>query len=285
MAALLAACDGAKPRAEPAPVVTAKRENPSAPPAYEAAIARGLSYLDASRAHVSSLQWLFVDYLQRKFGLDPRFAAVNTLRAPPTTGTEALHFRVHERIAFPDQLVDRLPLAEADPMSRVVMAAAHCDHIPVFAEFAAELEQMIARSDYDLTHAALALQLTAENGCAVLPAARVVAVRAELAQGMAKLAADPKTSWDLRYEALALLFYTGHAETVRSEWLDRIVSEQQADGGWLGDRAAPLSNDHSSVLAIWALLEAARPQAPRLPLLRRPSAAQGHGATNVQPRL
>lgn len=237
-------------------------------PTTDQSLTKGLNYLDHSNK-VSPLQWLLMDYLARKFDLDSKFLAANRQFQPPTEPQATVEYQVYKRIAFPDQLVDTLPPSDNDPTNRMVVAALHCDHIPLPADFAQLLQSNADAGDYQLTHVAFSLERMNENGCP-LPEDQDQKLRQQLKTGLLSIIQNSQTIPDLRYEALAMLMHIGFRNEVKQPWIDQVVREQSDDGGWQ-DRADSPSNDHATVLAIWAILEYSRPDAPPEPMLHHPA--------------
>jgi hypothetical protein len=234
----------------------------------EQAITKGLSYLRHTSDTVSPFQWLLLDYLQRKFELDPFFSASGKTIEPPTGRFDVVEFNIQTRIAYPDKLINSLPIEGASPMRQMVMAATHCDYIPLSPNFDKLLQKNIESGGYDLTHVAYSLERMKENGCA-LPAEQNI--RSLVAKRIAALITDKQTSRDLRYESVALLMHMHRRDLVKPQWIDQIVTEQQPSGGWKVNLSDEGSNDHATVLALWALLEYMNPDAPNEPVLRRPA--------------
>ncbi|MES2970905.1 MAG: hypothetical protein V4702_01115 [Patescibacteria group bacterium] len=235
---------------------------------YEAAVSRGLEYLRNNESKVSPLQWLMLDYLQRKFELDTYFSAATKTIKPPETEPDASDFRIHSRIAYPDKLVDSLPLDGASPMRQMMMAATHCDRIPLPQHFDELLRKNIEAGGYDLTHVAYSLERMQENGCP-LPDKQDKQIREQVAGRIAALVTAPNTSPDLRYEAITFLMHMRRRDLVKPEWIDQIVAEQQSDGGWKVTKNAQASNDHATFLAVWGILEYSHSDARSEPVLRR----------------
>lgn len=242
----------------------------SKPAAYETSINTGLAYLKDNEEQIAYSQWFILDYLQRKYGLDEAFSARNREISPPQEEDSLQEFHVHKRIAYPDQLINELPLEGASSMRQMMMMAAHCDHIPLPADYEQLVRKNIQAGDYDMTHVAFSLERMKENGCA-FPAELDKELRDDVSQRMVDLAKDISTKPDLRYEAVAFLMHMGRRDLVQAEWIKQIVQQQQPDGGWKVNHEDSASNDHATVLALLALLEYSRPNAPNEPMLRRPN--------------
>ncbi len=235
---------------------------------YQTAVQRGLDYLRDPSTQVAPMQWLLMDYLQRKFGLDSYFSATGKDIKPPTDPLDATEFQIHRRIAYPNQQINTLPMEGASPMRQMMMAATHCDHMPLPLEFDKLLQSNIDAGSYELTHVAYSLERMAENGCP-LPDEEDTQMRQQVAERMVSLATDQETIPDLRYESIAFLMHMHRRDLVQPEWIDQIVAQQQSDGGWKITTGAQASSDHATVLALWALLEYINPDTPNEPVLRR----------------
>lgn len=236
---------------------------------YEKSVERGLDYLDRNSGQVSPLQWLILDYLDRKFSLGPRFEFAKRHIQPPNEALDAEDFKIHKRIAQPDQLVDKLPYEEAPPIRKMMMAATHCDHIPLPRDYEQLLQQNLELGDYNMTHVSYSLERMQENGCS-LPKEQDSELRDTVSARMAELIKKTDAKAELRYEAVAFLINMGRPELITTDMVDKIVTEQQADGGWKISNDSPASSDHATVLALWALLEYSQPNAPKVPVIRRP---------------
>ncbi len=236
---------------------------------YRAAISRGLEYLDTHAETVQPFQWLWIDYLQRRFNLDPKFAAANRTIPAGSDEQEQSEYDIHKRVAFPNALIDKLPYDSAEPGRQMMMAATHCDHIPLPHNFEDLLKRNLKAGGYDLTHLPYSLMVMAENGCGLAERDNQALLN-PAANAIAKLAANPKTIRDLRYEAVMMLMHMGRRELVKPAWLDQMLREQQADGGWKLSADESDSNDHATMLAVWALLEYTQPDAPAKVMIRRP---------------
>lgn len=239
----------------------------------DTAIHKGLDY---EKAHISSILpdiRLMFDYLERKYGIDQVFSAATTPILSPAIaqGQDPAQFMALRRIAYPDSLVTSLPDAQGDTQSQMLMAAANCDHIALPADYKDLVEHNLISGKYDLTHVELALKLLTENNCAYFTSPEIKDVRDRVAAGMAKLAANPETKADLRYESIALLLDMGRSDLVPHSWLLQIISEQLPTGGWSDSRGSNTPNDHTTLLAVWTLLQLSHPTAPNEPMIRRPN--------------
>jgi hypothetical protein len=60
---------------------------------------------------------------------------------------------------------------------------------------------------------------------------------------------------DISTEAIAMLFYTNNDSMVREEMINNLLSNQLTGGGWSYSSGSESVSLHTSVLAMWVLLE------------------------------
>lgn len=233
------------------------------PPSYNFAINQSISYLRTNLESVDPLNRLILDYLQRAYNLDHVFSNEKTPIPPPQELQEAKEFSTFQRIVLPNQSVNTLPLDQADPMSQMMMQAANCDHIPIQPDFGELVVSNIRMGKYYLTHVAFSLQRMQENGCKYFSLQHEQAIRQEVTEGMSALVKDTRTSQDLRYEAIAFLMDIGHRDQIQKTSIDEMTQHQLPNGSWSND-------DHTTILALWSLLEYTRPNTPKEPMIRIP---------------
>lgn len=241
-----------KPASLPPPAMTA-----------EQAITKAQQYLLDNSESITPQVRIFLDFLHRKFALNEKFSGqispINT--SDPEKGVE-FELLALRRIAYKDSLITDL-----GPNPTLLARGANCDHIPLPSNISSVLQQEIDKGEYELTHAALSMQFMEELGCTVENAD---ALWTQAINGMTKMVSDEKIQPDLRYECFAFLLYMGYQDSVKLEWINQIIPEQLLDGGWAIEHNDIKSNDHSTLLALWALLEYSRPNTPDEPLIRRP---------------
>lgn len=239
-------------------------------PAEQKAVIKAEKYLIDNLGVVAAEQRLILDYLQRKFDLDSKLSA-NT--SPITVRSDADNYplEIHfiERIAYPEKLVTIKPRNVLDPMSWVTVYSANCDHTPLPKDFWTKVKQNYLQGGYEMTHIVLALSFMKDNGCTIPDEAEEI--EREVIAAMARLADDPATNADLRYESIAFIMLAGSYDTVKGEWIEKVLSEQRPDGSWSFTLNDGRSNDHATTLALWAIFEYKNPNKPYEPFIRRPS--------------
>ncbi len=238
----------------------------------EKAIQKAQDHLVVRISFAGTSERIFFSYLQRKFDLP---AVLGTQGPPmdlhedPMTYPEQTHFLA--RIAYPDRVVNLPPnKAGLDDNAKITnIYSVNCDVMPLPNNFWATMKQSVTLGDYYMAHVALALAFMKDNDCLVPPIA--ADMKSEVEQNMVKLADNPATIADLRYEAIAFLYLSGRSDLVKSNWIDQIVSEQRQDGGWSEKIGGTKVDYHATLLALWALLEYSRPDTAYEPLIQRPA--------------
>ncbi|MBS1151951.1 MAG: hypothetical protein H6Q89_3649 [Myxococcaceae bacterium] len=231
-----------------------------------------MQYFVARDAKADPISLLFLDYVRRKHALtalDPIVDHLKNAKADPTHPDVQLmlHLRTYARLADPSAAPSAQDVESANsPLDRMALEALYCDRDGPKDGLLERLRETAAAGKYYLTHAALYTGWAVENGC--LEAAPAKALQAELAQKMSVLIAAEGGPTDLAIEAMAFLFYVGHRELVRPEWIQQVRAAQRKDGGWTHGPASAPTNDHSSFLALWVLLDATRPNTADRPWLR-----------------
>lgn len=232
-------------------------------------IIRAQEYLKSSIGKVGVEQRLLLDYLQRKYDLDKALGAEQNpfpITENPRTYPQEVNFLA--RISYPNKIVTVPPRSIVDGPALTNIYSANCDHIALPPSFWPTMEQNYQAGGYSLTHVALALAFMRDNSCEV-PAARSD-LKSKVLAGMVKLADNPATNPDLRYEAIAFLGLSSDFTEINSKWVDAITEAQQENGSWI-DASDRQNSDHTTVLALWALLEYSKPNVPYEPLIHRPS--------------
>jgi hypothetical protein len=235
----------------------------------ERAVIKAQEYLEKSLKSVQPEQRLTLDYLQRKFDINETFAAEKSpivIYKNPLTFPQEIHFLA--RIAYPNELVNQAPRSAVDGPTLTNIFSANCDHLSLPQNFWSTMEANKKMGGYYLTHTALALAFMKDNSCQIPP--KETELLMQTIEGMVNLASSSGTTPDLRYEAVAFLGLNGRSDLIESSWIEKIVAEQEEDGSWLYEEDIK-NSDHTTVLALWALLEYMHPNSPYEPIIRRAS--------------
>lgn len=228
---------------------------------------RAETYLQERGTALDPAMVLILDYLDRRFALPwvrPAVARARELKdgcaeQPGATPDACKASRIPDAFT---RLID--PTARLTPeqiaalpntLDMFTATGLYCRTNGLPATFLQDVEGRLLKDDYDPPHAALGLQWAIEQGCLDPGTADVAAVRERVLDGLVEVAED--VPQDRAIESVALLAYTGGWARVRRAWLQTIAGAQRKEGGW-GEPGQALSNDHTTTLALWVLLEATR---------------------------
>jgi hypothetical protein len=234
-----------------------------APISREQAIPKAQEYLLRNLDDVDPTLRLMLDFLYRKFSIDNKFSGqVNHIDTSANDPLVQDELKAIERIAYKDTLVKDLG---SNPS--LIAQAANCDKIRLPSNISSVLQQEIDKGGVELTHAFLSMQFMKELDCTV---SNADSLRQQMVDGMINIARNGKDDKDIRYECIAFLLYAGKYEAIDPSWIDQIYTEQSQDGGWKVSQNDATTNNHPTVLALWALLEYTRSDVPYEPIIHLP---------------
>lgn len=235
---------------------------------YQQTIDRAQKYFFGPIVTIESAQGLMLDYLYRQYRISEEFNAdVSPVMNTETDPVSQQEIAALMRIAYPDSLATGL--GQSPSVSAV---AANCDHIPPANDFTARMQSDLDKGGYEASHVALGLRIMSNLGCQ-LPT-NAAAMEAQAIRSMKQNIQDPETLADLRYESLAFLSLLGRQNEIQQEWIDQLIAEQNNDGGWRRGLTDNLSDQHATMLALWAVLGYANPQANGEPVIHPPDRSQ-----------
>lgn len=224
------------------------------------AVERGRSYL-RTRLADQPAGLTFAYMLHRRFRVDDfgdapeayeKLVLAPSTKSSPPKGA----LRLFRRLLFPDSPFDEADVAELQiDFDEVTARALHCSASDLPPSFGERLREDALRGGYHLTHVGLALGWMRDNGC-TWPVERELVD--EWVDQMSLVAAGPPG--DLSFEAAAVLRYLGHRERVPATFDEILLENQNPDGGWSVSGEAADSHWHTTILALWALLEEMVPE-------------------------
>ena len=233
------------------------------PKRADEAIAKAEAFLRA-RTSFPPGELAVVDYIGRKFHLawaNARIAAVdvNQFASDP--------WNDFSRLLKPDFLPPREDIFNrAGTIDGMSLTALYCDKYGLPGDYNSVLEKGFAGDDYWPTHTALAVGWAAENNC-IVPK-EYEQLRPTIRDAILRTITRHSQVDDIFAESIALLYYSGLRQDVQIAWLAKLVNAQLSDGGWSAEPFPMKSNSHTTVLALWGLLEARNPNAPRIKWVR-----------------
>lgn len=145
----------------------------------------------------------------------------------------------------------KAPLAQVQLMpgiDRVTAAALYCDCYGLPETFFSDVNDMAYNEGYGLTHSVLALSIIKDRKCKYDTVAYNTALNT-LVPMLQSCVENVHPDTDMGIEAIVMLYITGNGAKVKAGWINAILKAQLPDGSWN-------RKDHTTVLALWALLEA-----------------------------
>jgi hypothetical protein len=281
----------------PAPVTQATGGDwpwPGDPRPYEASpqaknIDLALRYLLLDNDPDRWMNLAVLDYLQRKFGLHARYS-IASMYVPADQPWMKVEVAVpFGRLASPFHKHDPGGAAEnVKDFVKAMEVGLYSDRFPPPPDFVTrlrgELEEHRGKGgihDYAVTHHALAFHWMTENNVAWKYEGSK-GLRPEFGNALAEIVTRNGPDKDVSYEAMAFLQYMGLRSMVKQEWIGAAAAAQRPDGGWGYKPDTGPSHGHPTVLALWALLENALPDAPAVTWVQRTeediSSTAGKGA-------
>jgi hypothetical protein len=227
------------------------------PDSLDVAIQRSVAYFQAHPASLSNDLYLLYHFLHRKFGL-PLPMTKDDFLLEAKADPERFQFlqpylRILEKTAF-----RRSYLNEQGTLDDLTLAGIWYDRLRPRKLLESRIAGMDFMDDYQVTHAYLAICILRQDFHAHVDSAlhkRVLARMMEIAQPHDWFA-------DINIEAVALLHFGGDAGGLQKPVIGRILAQQKGDGLW---EDVPGENRreavHTTMLALWALLEYRHPGA------------------------
>lgn len=224
-------------------------------------------------------RWLnlaVLDYLQRKFGLHPRYS-INSMYVPADQpwmkADEAVPFG---RLASPFHQHNPGDAPEdARDFVKAMVVGLYADRFPPPPDYVtrlrAELEANRGKGgmhDYAVVYHALAFHWMMENNVAWKYEGGK-GLRPEFANAMVEIITRNGPDKDVSFASMAFLQYMGFRSLVKPEWIDAVAAAQRSNGGWGYKPDTGPSHGHPTMLALWALLEHALPDVPAVTWVQR----------------
>ena len=212
----------------------------------DGAIARAEGFLQQRGVAVDPLMTYVLARLERRYGLTWTSEHRRLVLAQAPASAQV---RLFARLVDPGVRLDPVALATlTNESDRIILSALYCPELG--APSPEVVGRFAAKGGTDVSHAALALQWSVENGC--LSAHALETLRRQIVLGLVEEAARAPAA-DVGIEAMAMLDYVGASERIAPTWVEAVLASQHADGGW-GERPGDPSNDHTTVLALWVVL-------------------------------
>jgi len=137
--------------------------------------------------------------------------------------------------------------------NEITLKSLYCGDYPVEANFLEILRSEADKDGYNLTHSLLALQWLKENDC--IDSEKNKKTEEYFIRKSIELINSAKEFDDLTIEAIAFVQYAGYHGLISEKWIQKIIALQQKDGGWKWSSKHGKTSEHTSVVALWVLLE------------------------------
>lgn len=225
-------------------------------PPRDRAIERAVAYLKANEMRLEPSVLLLADYLRRRYRRDDLALLVRHLKPPRAEDDElpvqqeAFYRLFDGRWRWPQKRLKQITFA----VDRLSVEAIYCDQWGTPPDFSKRVREHVLAGGYAATHAVLAMQWAVENGCV----ARKDAERLleNLMPKLVQVVEEDGEFTDKAIEMIGILGYLGRGDVIKPEWLQAVLDGQREDGGWAKQAALPESNGHTTMVALWCLLEA-----------------------------
>ncbi len=166
--------------------------------------------------------------------------------------------RVFRRIADYDNVLQKGDWDSVTwELDALTVPALYCDRMELPAYYAQSLTIAAVSGGYSLTHALLAHIWVQENHCELSLSEDFTE---NLYRANAELINEDSVVDDLELEAATFLYLAGQGVLVENTFIDRVLTVQKDDGGWLFSSDEPDDSDwHASVLGLLLLLHVEYP--------------------------
>lgn len=236
----------------------------------DAPIAAAAEWVRQKTSRMSPLSLMLLDFIQRRFDLDPAFAYENAfyrLPTPEEKETVALYRRLIDAGAETPRLPEGSPVFVRTDLMALYCRAGDCPK-----DFAARLREQLKEGGYGATHAALAYQWMKEAGCGAC-LENEPDLREAIVKSLAQLIEETRYANDVTLEAMCYLHYLGAGERIPEMWKEIVRKAQSGDGGFSAKaNSHPFEADeHATLLALWLMLEWRRPNTPQTSMMRPPN--------------
>ncbi|MDZ4844787.1 MAG: hypothetical protein SH857_04470 [Chitinophagales bacterium] len=168
------------------------------------------------------------------------------------------YFDGRNALLFDDNTVNEYLQGNLYTLDGLTLWSMFCNKFPLPDNYLKILHENAEMGDYEMTHAALQLGNILNTQC-VKPGEATEALREKLVKGLVNEMnsnIEFKSSDDLKYQCMAMLYYLGKGNMIKDEQIQLLLKNQLSNGGWAPNaKEGGEANVHTSVLALWVLLE------------------------------
>jgi hypothetical protein len=219
------------------------------PAAVDGALDRATAWSAKNLDTTDAFTLAFADYVGRRYGI-AAFAPARAL-AQQKVASEQAATQPDLRLVVPSARVAPPALTEqARPAFMLLRGGLACGDPGTPPDFETRLRAAIVAGDYDLTHAAFALGVEHELGCAPTGGA---SLRQEVVHALEQSIGRTTRIDDLAVERMAALVYLGG--NLPDAAVRAIIAAEHRDGSFTAPD--PGTQRHLGIFAVWALASAA----------------------------
>ena len=223
------------------------------------AIEKGIQWLSQDADNLKVETFLLYSFLEKKFAAPAIFE--KNYPAKFLTKKSIFHKKNYPflRLAIPDLNIDAKDFQYVhSEMDRMTMLALWSDLFPIAEPetYLQEMSEYVKKGGYMMTHVLLAMQFLQENKRPICQTPLFKQVKTEAIRAIQDLLINRKETDDLWIEAMAFLLYTKEDDCLINDFdVLRLLDAQQETGGWVYDVFQNKEDEHTVILAIWALYE------------------------------
>lgn len=213
-------------------------------------------------------------YIQRKFSAQKDYPlSWNIPKTLPESisGVDPLTLKVVRRLYDPSATMtpgEIQAIPQGNPL-KLMASALYCTLGQLPENFQQDARSFM--SGGGLSTAAMAYQWLLENKCA--EPWQLDLLYWEMVKGLEGITKDENTQLFSQAQAAAVLFYIGAGDKVAPAFIDKLRKTQHKDGGW--PSVVGQQTDHTTIWAVWVLLEAKFPDVPDVPMVPQAGGSQG----------
>jgi hypothetical protein len=213
----------------------------------EKRILAGKEYLEKKGDAVNPQYELLKSFYQRKFGLN-----CSSVNEKLLQGSLIGFKRIYDKKAImPERLFDELE----HPLDKITFQALFCKQTLFnIKDYLNQIDTIWNKSSLEASHCLLAITWLQENGCC--KPEELETSKRKISTYLQKVIAENNVDHnDQRFEAIAILQYSGFSNIIGPKEMKEIIDAQLPDGSWPINSRLKSGNDHTTAMAMWALLE------------------------------
>ena len=226
-------------------------------------IQKTLNYIEKKGSNFELSTGVFLDYLHLKFPEEniPSFLEVygdlKVFDKEEAKTTRLYKKLVDKNFIFDTNIAEYQENTPINNLQYLMLNSLYCNQISIQDDFFQKIDKQNALGGYFMTHAVLAIHFLEANQCTHQQDLRSIK---QTQSKLLKKEIDKPSSNDLQYEAIALLKLIHPATSITPQWVQSIIQAQQEDGGWQRVKSKQKTNDHTTLLALWVLLDSKYPK-------------------------